>query len=199
MKKFIIMGLTLFAFALVGCKTDKVGSTSDGGSDGGNGDTAQVYTITNTTAAAVEVSSGEASVSVENSKCVSVKADQWAALKVADVCDNSNTAAADADQAAKDEVAKDDCPAAGNYNIAAKTGENANGNELTAADAAGTDCAPLEKAAAADAGTADAGTADAGTADAGAADAGTTDAGTTDAGGNTDAGSSTTGGSTTGN
>ncbi len=142
MKKFIIMGLTLFAFALVGCKDDKGDDNGNGKDDGKDDTPAQVYTITNTTEAAVTVSSGEASASVEKGKCVSVKADQWAALKVDGVCDNSDTAAEDADEAAKQAVKDNDCPAAGNKNIAAKTGEGATGNELADGEK-GADCAEL--------------------------------------------------------
>ena len=145
MKKFIIMGLTLFAFALVGCKKDSADDSGTTDGNAGDGETpAVVYTITNTIAAAVTVSSGDASVSVDQNKCVSVKADQWAALKVDGVCDNSNTAAADATAEAKKAVKDDDCPAAGNYNVAAKS--DGTGNELTADAEAGTECAELKKA-----------------------------------------------------
>ena len=147
MKKFIIMGLTLFAFALVGCKKDSADDSGTTDGNAGDGETpAVVYTITNTIAAAVTVSSGEASVSVEANKCVSVKADQWAALKVDGVCDNSDKAAEGDDDAAKQAKKDNDCPAAGNYNVAAKTGEGATGNELTADAEAGTECAELKKA-----------------------------------------------------
>ena len=159
MKKFIIMGLTLSAFALVSCgKSDKEKCEEDEKKEwkddkcvdkatkGENGDpkAEATYTINNTLATAAAVSSGEASVSLEQNKCASVKASQWAALKVDGVCDNSDTAADDADDAAKQAVKDNDCPEAGNYNIAAKADNS--GNELAKADKAAENCAELKKA-----------------------------------------------------
>ena len=79
-----------------------------------------------------------------------MKADQWAALKVSSgdavICDNSDTAAEGASEEDKATVKANDCPAAGNHNVSAKTGEGATGNELTADAEAGTECTELKKA-----------------------------------------------------
>ena len=179
MKKFIIMGLTLFAFALVGCgketekekcekdnkkewKDDKCvdkddSGTADAGADAG----ATTYTIANPLDEALEVSSGDASVSVEKDKCVTVTASQWAALKAGALCDNSDKAGAEETEAEK----ANNCPEAGNYNVAAKA--DGSGNELVKAEKAAENCAELKKA--------DAPAADAPAADAPAADAATDD------------------------
>ena len=140
MKKFIIMGLTIFAFALVGCNGD---DTDD--DDEGDDPVVVTHTVTNTTDTAVAVSSGDASASVEKDNCVSVTAEQWAALNVDGVCDNSDKAG----ETETEEEKANNCPEAGDYNVAVKA--DASGNELTADETAGEDCAEL-KAEEADAG-----------------------------------------------
>ena len=163
MKKFIIMGLTLFAFTLVGCKDDKKGDDDtakqkkeceDAGKvwkedntcvdkEADDGTPEATYTIGNPLEEALAVSSGDASVSVAKDNCLTVTASQWAALKIDGVCDNSNVAAADATEEDKKAVTDDDCPEAGNYNV--KVAEDDENNTLVKADKAGENCAELKK------------------------------------------------------
>ena len=115
MKKFIIMSLALFALALtVGCKDKK--ETADDCKDDqvwneeeekceakpdeGGGAEVVKYSINNMLEVAVTVSSGDASKELAKDACVNVTAEQWAALKVSDICDNS------------DEDAENNCPEA---------------------------------------------------------------------------------------
>lgn len=185
MKKFIIMGLTLSAFALVSCgKSEKEKCEEDDKKewkDGkcadktaaadGSTPAAKTYTIANKLAEDVDVSSGEASVSVKQNNCVSVKDSQWAALKVDGLCDNSDKPAEGANE---EEAKKNDCPEAGNYNVA----KEADSNKLVKADTAAENCAELKKEETPAANTGGTGTTTAG-GTTGSSTSGTTTGGTT--------------------
>ena len=142
MKKLLIMGLTLTAFALISCGKSKDKDPDEDGATAGDETTAGAdtgadapgateYTITNNhNLLALSVVSGSDSLELATSGgCAKIKADQFATLKVSFsdtwiMCDSTNM------MAAEDNVAtpnaneattpnKDDDCTAGNY-IAAK-------------------------------------------------------------------------------
>ena len=140
MKKFMIIGLTLFAFAFVGCKDkDEPAEPAEPAVEKPAEPAVTppvevaVYTVTNKLEAAATVVSGTNSQTLAKEGCVKVKADSFASLKVSVgdevLCDSTDK---NTDDTAKTE---NDCAAA-NSDIMAKTGDGASGNELKAATVA---------------------------------------------------------------
>ena len=153
MRKFILMALTLFAFAFAGCgksakdecndKEDKEWDAenkkcTDKEAEDAADATEAVYTITNLLADAASLASGDATMELAQNGCAKVKESQFAALKVsvgdAVLCDGTDTIADDPSTTEVVEAsANNDC-AAGNYNVASKA--DGSGTELAVADAA---------------------------------------------------------------
>ena len=133
MKKLIIMGLTIFAFGLVGCgKSDKEKCEEDSTKEYTDGecvakgeDAAKVFIITNKLTAAVTLESGDKSLELAKDACAKVKEAEFENLKVSaagatsDVCDNEDAA--------------NKCPGANHYEVAEKAGATGE-NELKEVD-----------------------------------------------------------------
>ncbi|MDE0118811.1 MAG: hypothetical protein OXM55_02240 [Bdellovibrionales bacterium] len=116
MKKFIIMGLTIFAFSLVGCgKSDEEKCDEDDTKEWKDGQCVDkegemaYFIITNKLTAAVTLESGSKSLELAQNACGKVAEADFESLKVsvatAAVCDNAD--------------ATNKCPAANNYEVAA--------------------------------------------------------------------------------
>ena len=139
MKKLLIMGLTLTAFALISCKSKDKDPDEDGATAGDEttagadaGAPATGYTITNqyTHTTTITVTAGEASITLSNAGgCAVVTEAQFATLKVQNqynkvLCDSTNApvmmaeednpTTADVNEA---ETPKDDDCKVGNYNV----------------------------------------------------------------------------------